>query len=130
MLHEARFIVPGRPVPFVRATGKQYRYQGHPAVRRYMDYKRVVGWAAKEAIREPFDGPVILCLDVYLKDRMKRRWDLSNVLKAVEDGLNGVAYHDDKQVTSLTVRLYTAARHPVLDNDPSERVEVWVSQCS
>lgn len=30
--------------------------------------------------------------------------DIDNILKIIMDGLNGVAYHDDKQVVEVTIR--------------------------
>src|SRR5690606_23694031 len=119
-MSEARFTVPGKPVPAVRMTRKSMFT--NPKAQRYLAYKDTVGWAAKEAVREPIDGPVGVDIEIYLKDRFKRRWDIDNVAKAILDGCNAICYHDDKQVASLEVRVYTAARHPLLDDDPTERV--------
>ena len=47
--------------------------------------------------------------------------DTDNIAKAVCDALNGVAYHDDKQITSLTV-------DKVWAEDGIERVEIDVEQ--
>ena len=58
--------------------------------------------------------PVAIIAFVY-KQLPKARWrkgiepfdckpDLDNVLKAIMDGLNGIAYADDKQVTSAYIR--------------------------
>lgn len=132
-MSEAAFVVPGRPVPQPRMTRAGVHVKGHPkraAMDRYLQFKNDVGWAAKAVIQEPFSGPVIVDISVYIKDRMTRRWDIDNVAKAVLDGCNKVAFHDDKQVTGLGIRILSAARHPALDNDPTERVEVWVSQCT
>ena len=35
----------------------------------------------------------------------KRRLDVTNAVKVAEDALQGLAYHDDKQVVSCTGRL-------------------------
>jgi crossover junction endodeoxyribonuclease RusA len=127
---ERRFEVEGRPVPAVRMTQRGKHTPNHPKRKQmdaYLAFKDAIGWAAKAAGVEVIDGPVIINVQVYIRDRMKRRWDISNVLKAVEDGLNGVAYHDDKQVTSATIRVYTAGR---LGEDAIERTVVWLSPCS
>lgn len=123
-MSEARFTIPGKPVPAVRMTQKSK--WANPQAQRYLQYKDAVGWAAKTAIQEPIEGPVGVDIEIYLKDRLKRRWDIDNVAKAILDGCNRICFHDDKQVTSLEVRVYTAARHPLLDSDPTERVEVWI----
>ena len=129
-MNELRFEVPGRPVPQPRMTQRGVHTPNHPKRKQidaYLAFKDAVGWQAKAAGAAVWDGPVMIEVNVHLRDRMKRRWDISNVLKAVEDGLNGVAWRDDKQLTSATIRLYTAGR---LGTDPSERTVVWVSRCS
>ena len=40
------------------------------------------------------------------KIRPTTRPDVSNVIKSVEDGLNGIAYHDDSQISELMVFRY------------------------
>ncbi len=45
--------------------------------------------------------------------------DTDNIAKVVCDALNGVAYHDDKQITSLTV-------DKVWADDGIERVEIEI----
>jgi len=63
-----------------------------------------------------FDGPVALRLGLYSKGR--RRADIDNAAKSVMDGLNGVAYADDRQVVALHV--YAMTGEP-------ERVEVEIA---
>ena len=48
--------------------------------------------------------------------------DADNIAKIVCDGLNGIAYKDDKQITCLTV-------DKVWAEDGIERVEVDISEC-
>lgn len=106
MSGEATFTIPGPPVPAVRMTQKSKHK--NPQAKRYLAYKQAVGWAAKAAGIEPIEGPVIVNIDVYLKDRMKRRWDIDNVAKAVLDGCNKVCFLDDKQVTRLKIQILSA----------------------
>jgi Holliday junction resolvase RusA-like endonuclease len=47
--------------------------------------------------------------------------DIDNVVKAIFDGLNGVAWRDDVQVVSLTVRKHYSA---------TPRVDVHLSEAS
>lgn len=72
------------------------------------------------------DG-VIIEIDVYYKktaaDNKKtsptKKPDIDNICKIVLDGLNGVAYADDKQVVSLSANKYFAIKGV-------ERVEVRI----
>lgn len=110
------FFVSGAPVPQPRMT-RRSRYgkdqNGNPtkkarAIDRYLDWKNTVGWTAKSAGVQPTAANVHLEIDIYIPDRRKRRWDVSNIIKSTEDALNGIAYEDDKQVTSIAARIYTA----------------------
>ena len=46
--------------------------------------------------------------------------DIDNVIKSVLDGLNGVAYEDDKQVVKLTANKYYGVQ---------PRVEITIKDC-
>jgi len=80
------------------------------------EYEERVAWEAKAAGVTMFDGPVALTLWLYSKGR--RRADIDNAAKSVMDGLNGVAYADDRQVVALHV--YAMTGEP-------ERVEVEIA---
>ena len=69
-------------------------------------------------------APIIVCITAYFKKAKTNKMDFptlkpdtDNIAKAVCDALNGVAYHDDKQITSLTV-------DKVWAEDGIERVEI------
>lgn len=67
------------------------------------EYKTQAGWIARAEGVEPISGAVRLSLDVYMTNV---RADLSNRIKVCEDALNGVAYHDDQQVTEIHARRF------------------------
>jgi crossover junction endodeoxyribonuclease RusA len=87
------FTVPGRPVPAKRMTQRS-KYVS-PEARRHLYHKGVIGWAARAAGVRPISGPVRLECRFYVCAPLP---DVSNLLKLVEDALNGIAYEDDRQV--------------------------------
>ena len=116
---ELWFTIPGPPVPAVRMT---QRSKWQPRAQHYLAWKGGVGHIAKAAGATCWDGPVMVEVNIYgVDDRISRTWDIDNVLKGVLDGLNGVCYRDDKQVTSASVRVYSRGE---------ECVKVWVSPCT
>jgi crossover junction endodeoxyribonuclease RusA len=79
------------------------------------NYKKGVQWKAAHQGLRPMDGPVAVYLNVY---RARKAGDLDNFAKVLCDSLNGVAYHDDDQVTELHMW-----RHDD-KNDPRVEVEI------
>jgi len=129
MVTEIAFEVPGVPV----GKGRPRFARMGSAVRTYTPaktagYERLVGLRAAAAMagREPFGGAVELTVEIRMPvptswPRAKREaalrgtsWptgkpDVDNVVKAVEDGMAGVVFADDKQVVSIVARkLYHA----------------------
>lgn len=124
------FTIPGKP------TGKgRPRFARRGAfVATYTDsktasYENLVKLAASQAMggREPLAGAVSLSVYVYVMppvswSKKKResalageirpmaKPDSSNVLKAIEDGMNGIVYVDDKQAVTLRVDKFYAAK--------------------
>lgn len=90
------FTVPGRPVlkqrPRVGKNGKIY------TPKKSRDYEEQVAWAARPVFKEPYLGPVGLQIQVYLS---RPGGDLDNYVKTIQDGLNGIAWRDDRQVKML-----------------------------
>ena len=80
------------------------------------DYRQMVAWSAQAARPAgwlPLDGPVQVTLTfAFLKPksapkkrtRPTTRPDLDKIVRAVLDGLKGIGYRDDSQVTSLSAR--------------------------
>lgn len=116
-----QFVVPGDPVakgrPRVTMRGK-HAHAYTP--KKTVAFENKVALFAQDAGVERIDGPV--CLNVVAifarPNRLRRkkdpdgrmpcalRADVDNIAKAVADGLNGIAYADDKQVHRLVVSKY------------------------
>ncbi len=112
------FAVPGQPKgKGTHRTGKGNAY-ADPETKAYED---MVGWCARAAMgqRNPLQGPVWIEIDAVSTPpeswSKKRRQsaasgfeyptvkpDMSNIVKAIEDGCSGVAFVDDKQVVQIT----------------------------
>lgn len=80
------------------------------------EYEKAVGWAAKRLFRRPLEGPVELQVRLYINSK---GGDLDNYIKAISDGLNGVAWLDDSQVERIKASM-------AVDGDAAERAEVSV----
>jgi len=115
------FTISGDPVPQPRARvttrggfARAYTPSDHPI----NAYRQAVALAGKAAGCEPTDrAPITLIVDLvfarpkshYLKSGVKPsapklpRADCSNVLKGIEDALNGIAWVDDSQVGRVVV---------------------------
>ena len=96
------FVVPGRPQSKQRPRlGKGGRVYTPRATKRYESFVAGAYLVASGGRRRgSYRGPVELSIACVFGDL--RRRDLDNVVKAVCDGLNGVAYADDCQVTRIS----------------------------
>lgn len=113
-----RIMVPGRPVPAVRMTqrGKYVK----PQAQRYLQYKEMVGWVGRHEIKEPLQGDIAVSMRFFLHGGQTP--DIDNLIKAILDGLNKVAWNDDKQVTKVT------AERGYAENKNYECVEIGISE--
>jgi Holliday junction resolvase RusA-like endonuclease len=98
----ALVILPGEPFAKERArlnhkTGAVY------TPRKTAKHEEAIGWATKTALLTPNKQPnkqdrIGVRTAFYLT---KKRRDIDNMLKAVLDGCNKVAWHDDTQVCEV-----------------------------
>ena len=118
------FTIPAPPV----AKGRPRTANGHaytPAKTR--KYEEMVAIYAAIAFPQPLDGPVHLRAEFWFehpRSSWRKRtplpegWktskpDIDNLMKALEDGMNGIAYHDDSQIVWTVARKrYTAQGTP------------------
>lgn len=92
-------VIPGRPVPAVRMT--QSSKFVHKQAQRYLDYKVLVGWVAKNVLKTkvPTSAKASVAIQFYIHKGQTP--DIDNLIKAILDGLNGIAWQDDKQVVKV-----------------------------
>ena len=96
---ELCFVVPGRPIPAARMT--QRSKFASARAKRALEFQQFVAWCARAAAASPaalpLRGPVELTCRFFFRDG--RHGDLSNLVKAVEDGLQyGGVIENDRQV--------------------------------
>ena len=104
---EHAFIVEGRPKPKgrPRMTRKGYVYTPQDT----LEYEAIIAEAYEQSDGPWFEGPILMriaytpdCQTIEIEEMpnatSKLRFDLDNAIKATLDGLNGIAYPDDKQV--------------------------------
>ena len=87
------FSVPGQPVPKARPRHSKF---GVYTPKKTADYEKLVGWTYKQAGYPCFSEPVQIEVIFYRGD--KRAVDVDNLLKSIQDGLNGIAYDDDSLI--------------------------------
>lgn len=137
--------IPGRPIPkgrprFDRRTGRVI------TPKRTREYERFAALCARMAmagagLAEPLEGPIGLDVTVLFQrpKTISRSHvlhgcpgrvllscggsfpDLSNVVKSVEDALQGIVFADDHQVCLLRSSRSYAAQ----DEEPGVYVEIW-----
>ena len=121
------FEIPGEAVPWrvpLRNQRQQHSFT-NPELREFKGRVTMLARRAmKDAQLKPFDGAVLLYVRVIrdipstfsAKRRQQalngqilpiRRPDLSNLIKGIEDGMNGEVYTDDARIcTSHTAKVY------------------------
>ena len=110
-----QIVIPGRPVPAVRMT-QSGKYKKRNA-QRYLQYREEVGWRAKAKVKKPLEGPVGIEVIAYWTGGQPG--DLDNIVKAIQDGCNGVVWIDDTQVVEI---------HAYRRNGVPQRAELKVWQ--
>lgn len=112
-MERIRILVPSEPVPLARA-----RFSGRHCYqpKRNREYREVVQQAARSVMggRKPLSGEVSAVIKLYRRYKTTARsyGDLDNHLKSLFDGLNQIAFEDDRQVIRCLVEKFTDKNNP------------------
>jgi len=110
------FVVPGEAVPFARAGAKgKHRY----TLKKQSDHMMLVKAIAWEAMNgnPPIRGPLAMSVHAQFlfpkswspKKKITTYWketksDTSNIIKIIEDAMNGIVFNDDAQISLLAAQ--------------------------
>ena len=112
-MERLKILVPCEPVPLARA-----RFSGRHCYQpqRNREYRSVVQEAAREAMgsRPPMTGEVSATIKLYrrYKPTARNYGDCDNHVKSLFDGLNGIAFEDDRQVVRCLVVKFQDKENP------------------
>ena len=117
-----KIVIPGSPIG--QGRPKFSTINGHPKAydpEKSRNYKAYVRMLATQAMQETgferIDGPCNVVIQAYFEvpkskskkfkeralgglERPTKKPDLSNIVKGIEDALNGLAYKDDSSISS------------------------------
>ncbi len=65
-------------------------------------YEQLVGWCAKQTFKQPLTCELAVYIDVYVKNNVFS--DIDNIAKSVLDGMQEIAYENDRQICFLTIQ--------------------------
>lgn len=116
------FTIPGKPQPKQRPRVTSH---GTYTPKETIEYERLVGWQCRSAYKgKPLSTALKMTVRVFVKlpkktVREKGDWhtsrpDLTNIIKSIEDGLNGIAYLDDSQIVYLVATKQWASEDYVI----------------
>lgn len=128
-----QFEVNVPPMGAVRMTQRS-KWKNQSA-KNYLQYKSIVGYAAKKHFEEPINGPVAAEIEFFYplpkrfnkKDRAAAlngqifptvKPDIDNVVKGIFDSLNKIAWEDDNRVVALITRKYYSTQPRIV-------IKVW-----
>jgi crossover junction endodeoxyribonuclease RusA len=108
-------------VPVAKERPRLTRYGGVYTPARTVEFERLIGQSWREQQGETLiETPVVVWINVGVVNMKK---DIDNLVKSICDGLNGVAWLDDKQVVELHAWKYPAVKGHEFVNVVVRRVE-------
>lgn len=99
-------------LPYPISTNRLHKPNGRGGMMttdEVKDYKKVVWVLAYMQHAEVLTGDLLMRMDIY---RPQNAGDADNRIKLVQDSLNGIAYKDDKQISSLQINRFTRPSNP------------------
>ena len=142
-MQKLKFEVPGSPIG--QGRPKFSTINGHAKAydpEKSRNYKAYIRMLATQAMKDSgftmIEGPCCLSINAYFEvpkskskkfreaalsglERPTKKPDLSNIIKGIEDALNGLVYKDDSSIVSLKIQKYYSE---------FPRVELEISSCS
>lgn len=95
-------------VPVAKERPRLTRYGGVYTPARTVEFERIIADAWREQQGETLiECPVVLWVNIGVVNMKK---DIDNLVKSIADGLNGVAWLDDKQIVELHAWKYPAVK--------------------
>lgn len=105
---EYRFVIPGKAESFRTSAAARY--------------KAKVAMLAREVFSQPLTNKKVEIRINYFHLR-NRRMDMDNVSKCILDALNGIAYEDDRQVSSQRSSSHHLKRFIRLSDEPVDIIK-------
>jgi crossover junction endodeoxyribonuclease RusA len=99
-------VIPGEPLPMPRPRAKS----GVHVPKRIRSYLEQVAWHGITPTPFPPGEPLAVRVDCYRATR--RACDVDNLAKSILDGLQRVAFGDDRDVFRLTVEKHLGCPNP------------------
>ena len=102
------FSIIGKIVPYTRMTQKS-KYVNKQA-KRYLEWKDDFGWQIKQIMLDnnwemiPHPIPLHLRVIYQIPGSRVTRFDLSNLVKGIEDAIQGIVFENDSAVEQITAR--------------------------
>ncbi len=114
------FVIPGKPVPKARPRVTRNRTFTPQRTKDFEEHVGICAMIAHNRTRQPWDVNVEYGIECRFYFAGKPRVDGDNLLKSIQDGLEGVLYVNDTQVTQGHYFVYKGAQE-----DKTE-VGIWV----
>lgn len=119
MIKDITFVIPlDDNVPSYQANSKQGKY-GRYRTKKLVDFQAFIKLHVKSLINKngyndtfPLKCDVHMDIDIYPKNR--KHGDRTNMLKGIEDALEGVLFVNDKQVKGGEVNVHEPSDFPSL----------------